>query len=313
LGLTAPLDGVTLDRKCVVLIDKNYKFANGRVRTELKCVITGVMAVWRARRGIVVLGKTKEVLHFKFEPEFWKDILHKLKSWASQKSMLIREEAKRQRRPGNLSEDMLRAAGLDRPLPPRDDDERSATSISTTFSQVSVNPCPHALERAAERNITESDIQGAKARGVIWLQIPLNHEDDTDAEVTRAENTIQDWGRRLVEAFDGLTLGSCLQRGEAQDCRFELELAGSESQGKNIKEWLKAESYFECGRRIKYAQRKNQEWELVVVEGQSEGQIVGVITSMWRRIPTAAAKGTTAASARSAGAPGAAARKGANS
>jgi hypothetical protein len=116
-----------------------------------------------------------------------------------------------------------------------------------------------------------------------------------------------------VEAFDGLTLGSCLQRGEAQDRRFELELAGSESQGKNIKEWLKAESYFECGRRIKYAQRKNQEWELVVVEGQSEGQIVGVITSMWRRIPTAAAKGTTAAGARSGGAPGAAARKGANS
>ena len=54
---------------------------------------------------------------------------------------------------------------------------------------------------------------------------------------------------------------------------------------------------------MKYAQRQNQEWELVVVEGQSEGQIVGVITSMWRRIPTAAAKGTTAAGARPAGAP----------
>jgi hypothetical protein len=170
------------------------------------------------------------------------------------------------------------------PLPPRDDDEKSATSISTTFSQVSVNACMHASERAAERNITKSDIQDAKARGVVLLQIPLNHEDDTDAEGTRAENTIQDWGRRLVKKFDGLTLGSCLQRGEAQDRRFELELAGSESQGKNIKKWLKAESYFERGRRMKYAGRKNQEWELVVVEGQIEGQIVGVITPMWRRI-----------------------------
>ena len=103
---------------------------------------------------------------------------------------------------------MLRAAGLDRPLPARDDDERSTTSMSSAVSQVSVNTCMHATKRAAERNITKSDIQGAKARGVIWLQIPLNHEDDSDAQVTRAENTIQDWGRRLVEAFDGsVTLG----------------------------------------------------------------------------------------------------------
>jgi ankyrin repeat protein len=296
LTLTAPLDGVTPNRDCVVLINKYYKFANGRVRNELKCVITGVMAVWRARRGIVVLDKTKEVLDFKFEPEFWKVISDRLKTWARQKSMLIREEAKRQGKSG-LSEDMLRAAGLDRPLPARNDDERTVTSISTTLSQVSVNECMHASERAVERQIRTSDIQNAKKSGVIWLQIPFNYENDTDAEGTRAENTIQDWGRRLVEAFGltrkfGLTLGSCLCRGNAQDRRFELELAGSESQGKNIKEWLKDESYFECGRRMQYAWRQN-DWELVVVEGQidlepesrySEEVVVGVITSMWRQI-----------------------------
>ncbi len=74
---------------------------------------------------------------------------------------------------------MLRAAGLDRLLPARDNDERSTTSMLTTFSQVSVNTCMHASERAAERNITKSDIKGAKAHGVISLQI-LNYEDDTE-------------------------------------------------------------------------------------------------------------------------------------
>ena len=52
---------------------------------------------------------------------------------------------------GNLSEDMLRAAGLDRTLPTRDDDERSTTSMSTTFSQVSPLRAGADRERIAGR------------------------------------------------------------------------------------------------------------------------------------------------------------------
>ena len=148
---------------------------------------------------------------------------------------------------------------------------------------MSNNPSPHALNRASERNISESDIQDAKTHGVITLQIPLNHEIATDVEVTRAKDILRRWGRWLVEEFS-VTLGSFVKRGNLQDGRFELELVGSENQGVIIKEWLKNKNFFETGLRMQYAhaQRQNQ-WELVVVEGQQEGQIV-VITEFRRPI-----------------------------
>ena len=270
LGLTAPpLHGVTLDRDCVVLIDKKYRYANDRVRRELLPLITGVMAVWRATKstskGIVVLDQTKEVLHFNFDPDLWGRILHRLGSWATDPNTRLR----------------LHVIGQ-APTPARGEDEGSMT-MSEPFSQVSNNPSPHALNRASERNISESDIQDAKTHVVITLQIPLNHEIATDVEVTRAKDILRRWGRWLVEEFS-VTLGSFVKRGNRQDGRFELELVGSENQGVIIKEWLKNKNFFETGLRMQYAhaQRQNQ-WELVVVEGQQEGQIV-VITEFRRPI-----------------------------
>jgi hypothetical protein len=94
LILTAQrLDGVTLDLNCVVLIDTKYDneyFKKKWVRDELRHTITGVMKVWRACEGKVVLWKTspKIVLGFDMNEDLevlWvRTILCKLESWANQ-------------------------------------------------------------------------------------------------------------------------------------------------------------------------------------------------------------------------------------
>jgi ankyrin repeat protein len=253
LALTSALDGVTLNRDCVVLIDKKYSSVHDRmVRIELKHLIHGVMYVWRAPRGIVVLDQTKEVLHFNFNADFWGRILDELTSLATDPRTRLRLHVQGQARASARGED------------------EGSMANSQPGSQVSHNPSPHALTRASERNISESDIQDAKTHGFISLQFPFswfNHEIPTDVEVIRASDTLLLYGTGLVEEFN-VTLGRIRCGNE----RFELELVGSENQGVRIKEWLKDNNYFETGLRMQYAhaQRQNQ-WELVVEAIAPEG------------------------------------------
>jgi len=183
-----------------------------------------------------------------------------------------------------------------RPSRSRGDDDRSVASADSTFSNVSCYPTGHAARRIAERAITEDDIRRTKARGKMSLSIHLNGEEDTND----GKDEINWWVGRLKEELQQLEVGDVIEKGK-EDRRVQVELRGSENRGPEIKEWLKGHNYF----REKHQQSTDmKEWldqhgysweekvrphrllftlrrgekEVVVVEGRSEPDKVGVIT-----------------------------------
>jgi hypothetical protein len=159
-----------------------------------------------------------------------------------------------------------------------------------------MNPTDHAAERAQKRAITEDDIKRTKRQGKISLSIHLNGEEDKND----VNDEINWWADRLKEAFQQLEVGEVIEKG-AQDRRVLVELRGSENVGPEIKEWLKEHNYFrekkqqgadmkewlkqhgysweekDRPHRVLFTLRRDQE-EVVVVEGRSAPDTVGVIT-----------------------------------
>ena len=147
-----------------------------------------------------------------------------------------------------------------------------------------------------ERAITEDDIRRAKRQGKLSLAIHLNGEEDTGG----AKDEINWWAGWLKEAFQDLEVGDVIEKG-TQDRRVQVELRRSENLGPEIKEWLKEHNYFkekeqqstdmkewlnehgyswedkDRSHRVLFTLRRAQE-EVVVVEGRSAPDTVGVIT-----------------------------------
>jgi hypothetical protein len=175
--------------------------------------------------------------------------------------------------------DGVRNAGASRPC---DDDAMSmasnATRASTAskFSTVSYNPTKHGKERALQRKITEQGIKMVKAQGKMSLSIHLKGKEETND----VKDEISRWGERLKQAFEQLVVGEVIEKGQPEDRRLQMELHRSEKMGPQIKEWLKKHDYFreERQRRVIFKLRQVQE-EVVVVEGRSAQDEVGVITS----------------------------------
>jgi hypothetical protein len=167
-------------------------------------------------------------------------------------------------------------------------------ALDAGFSTKSVNP------RIVENPITEHDIRMAKKQGKMSLSIHLNGEEDTND----AKHEISWWGERIKESFEQLELGDVTEKG-TEDRRVQVELRGSENVGPEIKEWLKEHNYF---REKKQQSTDMKEWlnqhgysweekdrphrvhftlrrgevEVVVVEGRSAQEKVGVITNYRR-------------------------------
>jgi hypothetical protein len=108
------------------------------------------------------------------------------------------------------------------------------------------------------------------------LSIHLNGKEETND----VKDEICQWGDRLKQAFEQLVVGGVIEKGKPEDRRLQMELHKSEKMGPRIKEWLKKQDYFrvERQRRVIFKLRQVQE-EVVVVEGRSAQDEVGVITS----------------------------------
>ena len=134
-----------------------------------------------------------------------------------------------------------------------------------------------------ERNISIQEIKDAKRKGAMSLSIHLNGNEGMD----QAKDSIRWWARDLTKAsiFEGLAAGEPQIRGNERDRRLEVALGSSEAKGRQIKEWLKDNKYFEeRNRRIIFSWGDRGQPELAVIEGRIVPDVVGVVAVFQRGV-----------------------------
>jgi len=165
------------------------------------------------------------------------------------------------------------------------DTKSNATFISnaTTASYMTAVLAEHASQRVVERNISIQEIKDAKRKGAMSLSIHLSGNEG----MNQARDSIRCWARDLTKAsiFEGLAAGEPQIRGSERDRRLEVALGRSEAKGRQIKEWLNENKYFEeRNRRIIFSWVDRGQPELVVVEGRIVPDVVGVVTVFQRGV-----------------------------
>lgn len=84
LSLFCRIDGFSLDRECVYLVDEYYTFLLPNVETKQCIILMAAMALWRAKRGVFLFRKcNNKVIEMEFDEKVWEDsILYEAKAWA---------------------------------------------------------------------------------------------------------------------------------------------------------------------------------------------------------------------------------------
>lgn len=159
--------------------------------------------------------------------------------------------------------------------PAREGDEESLSSQQT---EVSFNPGHHAIERLAERGISDEEIRLAKRNGQVVLSIEQTRGGDpelTTYQLNCKRQTLRELGSRLANRFPNIVANEPVERGKGRGIhrRLEMRLDGSEGLGPAVKRFLDEEWFVssrKCGRcqHVHIIRLTSHLNELVVVEAR---------------------------------------------
>lgn len=82
MKLVARPNGVTLNNKCIIMVEDYIFRYNSKKEEELKIILLLTMAVWKAKKGIYHIRELKINIIIDFDDFQWQNILREIRLWA---------------------------------------------------------------------------------------------------------------------------------------------------------------------------------------------------------------------------------------
>ena len=84
MGLVARPDGVTMNNETIIMVNNYFNKIDNFTKKILETQLIATMAVWNAKKGIVLLTKNKSSIRLDFDAEKWDTFLNELIIWSDE-------------------------------------------------------------------------------------------------------------------------------------------------------------------------------------------------------------------------------------
>jgi hypothetical protein len=84
MGLVARPDGITMNNETIIMVNNYFNTIDNFTKKILETQLIATMAVWNAKKGIVLLTKNKSSIRLDFDAEKWNTFLNELIIWSDE-------------------------------------------------------------------------------------------------------------------------------------------------------------------------------------------------------------------------------------